>query len=280
MKPIKQSDLMRAIGNVLQLFAQREPQPAIALVQQDLTSLRVLLAEDNLVNQRLAFRLLEKRGHSTHIAGTGKEALQALERQSFDLVLMDVEMPEMGGFEATGIIREKEKTTGRHIPIIAMTAHALKGDRERCLAAGMDGYVAKPIQAGELWQVIGQLATQNGAVGKTTQASVLNEELALKNAGGDPTLLKELIEMFLDQCPKWMSDLRAAVAQRDTVRLQRAAHTIRGGAGNLAANAVAEAAQQLETLAQNGNLADVAEPFSTLETEIARLMPELTALGG
>src|SRR5207253_2280879 len=105
------------------------------------------LAEDNVVNRTLAVRLLEKYGHSVAVAGNGKEALAALEHGPFDLVLMDVQMPEMGGFEATGRIRAAERDTGRHVPIIALTAHAMKGDRERCLAAGMDGYVSKPLQA-------------------------------------------------------------------------------------------------------------------------------------
>jgi CheY-like chemotaxis protein len=116
--------------------------------------LRILLAEDNLVNQRLAVGLLEKRGHAVVIAADGKQALSALEREPFDLMFMDVQMPEMGGFEATARIREREMKTGRRLPIIAMTAHAMKGDRERCLASGMDGYISKPIGAAELSQAI------------------------------------------------------------------------------------------------------------------------------
>ncbi len=108
--------------------------------------LRVLVAEDNLVNQRLAVRLLEKRGHQVVVAATGLEALKALEKESFDLVLMDVQMPEMDGLEATTAIREKEKNTGLHQPVVALTAHAMKGDREKCLAGGMDGYLTKPIR--------------------------------------------------------------------------------------------------------------------------------------
>ena len=121
--------------------------------------LRILLAEDNLVNQRLALRLLEKRGHSLTIANNGREALESLEKDAFDVVLMDVQMPVMDGFEATAAIREKERGTGKHQPIIAMTAHAMNGDRERCLAAGMDGYVSKPIQPQELFEAIETLTT-------------------------------------------------------------------------------------------------------------------------
>jgi len=118
------------------------------------TSLRILLAEDNLVNQRLATRLLEKRGHHVVVAANGREALAALEKDIFDLVLMDMQMPEMDGFEATAAIRQKEKTDGGHLPIVALTAHAMKGDREKCLAAGMDGYLTKPLRPQELEEVL------------------------------------------------------------------------------------------------------------------------------
>ncbi len=137
--------------------APPEPSPAAAPSVPRTRPLRVLLAEDNAVSQRLTVRLLEKRGHTTVVAATGKEALAALEREPFDLVLIDVQMPEMDGFEATAAIREREKTTGHHIPIVAMTAHAMTGDEKRCLQAGMDGYVAKPIQIPQLLQAIARL---------------------------------------------------------------------------------------------------------------------------
>jgi CheY-like chemotaxis protein len=115
---------------------------------------RILIAEDNLVNQRVALRILQKEGHAVVVAGNGGEALTALEHQTFDVILMDVQMPEMGGFEATAAIREREKETGVHIPVIAMTAHAMTGDRELCLAAGMDDYLSKPIRARTLLDLV------------------------------------------------------------------------------------------------------------------------------
>ena len=159
LKPIRQSELREAVARVL---GAREQDGAIPLITrfslQDAREpdayLSVLLAEDNLVNQRLVVRLLEKRGHRVVVAGTGLEALQALEKERFDLVLMDVQMPEMDGLEATAAIREKEKNSGLHQPVVALTAHAMKGDREKCLAVGMDGYLTKPIRPQELDQLL------------------------------------------------------------------------------------------------------------------------------
>lgn len=128
--------------------------------------MRVLLAEDNPVNQRLALRILEKRGHNVLVAGNGREAVSACEDQPFDVVLMDVQMPEVDGFEATAIIREREKGSGRRTPIIAMTAHALNGDKERCLAAGMDAYVAKPVRSLELLDLVEKYAVSNKPHGR------------------------------------------------------------------------------------------------------------------
>jgi len=136
-------------------------------LREERRNLHILLAEDNLVNQRLAARLIEKRGHTTVVVNNGREALKALERQTFDLMLVDVQMPDMDGFEATTAIREKEKVTGSHLPIIAMTAHAMKGDRERCLAAGMDDYVSKPIHPTELFRAIEELMPASHQGGET-----------------------------------------------------------------------------------------------------------------
>jgi CheY-like chemotaxis protein len=121
--------------------------------------LRILLVEDNLINQKVAVRLLEKHGHRVVVAGNGQEALYTLEREPFDLVLMDVQMPEMDGLEATRAIRAREQGTDRHLPIVALTAHAMMGDRERCLAAGMDGYVTKPVQSQQLLQALAEAMT-------------------------------------------------------------------------------------------------------------------------
>ncbi len=159
LKPIRQSELRQAVGRVLGACEQKGAIPLITrYALQDARDsgsyLKVLLAEDNAVNQRLAVRMLEKRGHRVAVAANGIEALQALEKESFDLVFMDVQMPEMDGLEATAAIREKEKHNGFRQPIIALTAHAMKGDREKYLDGGMDGYLSKPIRPQELDEIL------------------------------------------------------------------------------------------------------------------------------
>jgi CheY-like chemotaxis protein len=165
-KPIQQTELLEAVLTVLGRGSQDGETPELVTrhwLREGRRGLRILLAEDNAVNQRLVVRLLEKRGDTVLVAGTGREALAALEKEPFDIVLMDVQMPEMDGLEAASLIRERERGAGVHQPIIALTAHAMKGDQERCMAAGMDGYVSKPIHAQQLFQLIDALvAAQPG----------------------------------------------------------------------------------------------------------------------
>jgi CheY-like chemotaxis protein len=167
-KPVKQSELLRTIVTTLGQPSPAATQPARAAQQPPIEqnrSLRILLAEDNIINQRLFVRLLEKQGHTTTVANNGREALAALEQEDFDIVLMDVQMPEMDGFETTARIRQQEQQTGAHIPIIAMTAHAMEGDRERCMESGMDDYVSKPIQRDKLFKLLMNLAPPGKTVG-------------------------------------------------------------------------------------------------------------------
>jgi signal transduction histidine kinase/DNA-binding response OmpR family regulator len=155
-KPIRQGELLDAICQVLDGTAQKHPEPLVTRhsLREEKHRIRILLAEDNAINQTLAVRLLEKRGYSVTVAPDGKAAVEAFQKGGFDLVLMDIQMPGMDGFEATSAIRESEKLTGGHIPIVAMTAHALVGDQERCLVSGMDGYTTKPIRTSELFATI------------------------------------------------------------------------------------------------------------------------------
>ncbi len=285
-KPIRQSELLDAIMTALGASVGVEDRlvlaPSYAIARAE-RSLRLLLAEDNAVNQKLAIRLLEKRGHSVVLARNGKEAITALDAQPFDAVLMDVQMPEMDGFEATATIRLRENATGKHTLIVAMTAHAMKGDRERCLAAGMDGYVSKPLQPHELFAVVERRASGENPAGAATAvaehtAAPLDRHVALGRVGGDVALLKELLELFSEECQQWRADIRRAIHERDATVLQRTAHTLKGAVGNFGATAVFEAALRLEMMGRDGNLAGVEEAFARLLAELDRLEPALTAL--
>jgi CheY-like chemotaxis protein len=173
-KPVRQAELRSCITRVLGLADQKtspDALPGPSEPAQPPRSLRILLTEDNLVNQRLATRLLEKRGHRVVVAGNGREALAALEKETFDLVFMDIQMPEMDGMEATAKIRENESLAGGRIPVVALTAHAMKGDQELCLAAGMDDYLTKPIRPQELDKMLNKYATRATALQPVSQPS-------------------------------------------------------------------------------------------------------------
>jgi two-component system sensor histidine kinase/response regulator len=165
LKPVKESELLDAVAAALSETPAAPAEPVeIRTPEAGGRPLRILLAEDNPVNRKLAVRLLEKRGYSVCVANDGREALALLDRERVDLVLMDMQMPNLDGFQAAAAIRASHDENVRRLPIIAMTAHAMKGDRERCLSAGMDGYVAKPVQAGELFDTIQSLTALSRAV--------------------------------------------------------------------------------------------------------------------
>jgi PAS domain S-box-containing protein len=240
--------------------------------------LRVLLAEDNIVNQRLAVRILEKRGYSVRVACNGKEAVDLLEHEPFDLVLMDLEMPYVSGFEATAVIREREKQTGRRIPILALTAHAMKGDRERCLAAGMDGYVAKPVQAHELYQAIAELVPDVAAVETAAPPApvVRDRDEALEQVGGDAELLRELTVVFLRDCPRMIEEVIDGLCAGDAAKVQRGAHSIKGAVSILGGKAAFEAALRLETLARQGDLSQAEAAWQALREALEKFQQVLT----
>jgi PAS domain S-box-containing protein len=287
-KPIKQSELLDAI-----LIALSKPSPATARptlvtrhsLREARRKLRILLAEDNVVNQELVSRLLQKWGHVVVAVRSGREVLAALEKSpdgEFDAVLMDVQMPDMDGLEATAAIRAKEKTTGRHLPIVAITAHAMKGDRERCLGAGMDGYISKPIRAKELFEALENLIPITPPAELVVPAEaheVLDRTQLLARVEGDTQLLAELAGLFLADCPKLLSAVKQAIASRDGTALERAAHKLKSSVGNFAAQSAVEAAQRLETMGRRGDLARVEEGYAALEKEIERLKTILADLG-
>jgi CheY-like chemotaxis protein len=282
-KPAKQSELFDEIVVVLGIKPEEEiAQAAPPRFQHALGSLRILLAEDNLVNQKLAVRVLEKQGHRVTVANNGQQALEALEAGDFDLILMDVQMPTMDGFEATRIIRQREADTGQHIPIIAMTAHALKGDRERCLAAGMDEYIAKPIRARELSERFAKVVApaDQAPPPPAPSRSQADDQLiqwstALQSVEGDQVLLRELVAAFLEESPGRMTDIREAIGQRNATALQRAAHALKGSMQAVGALQPAQLALDLETMGEAGQLIQADAKFIALEQTMGLLLPAL-----
>ncbi|HEX9002624.1 MAG TPA: response regulator [Blastocatellia bacterium] len=281
-KPVRQAELLNAIIRILGKLpvtprsAAVRAAPFLPAIRNK--SLRILLAEDNGVNQRLAIRLLEKQGHRVAAANNGREALAALAAERFDLVLMDIQMPEMDGFEATASIREQERATGNHLPIIAMTAHAMKGDRERCLEAGMDEYISKPIQSEELFRLIAELVPISEQPKQEPGAVVFDQAAALAQVEGDQELLAELVELFIADCPRLLAEIRQAIAQGQALALAHAAHSLKGAASNFRASGVVVLTQQLEDLARAEKLAEAATVSVSLEAEVGRLNAALVAL--
>jgi len=213
--------------------------------------------------------------------------LEAWQKDGFDAILMDVQMPEMNGWEATQAIREKERTTGDRIPIIAMTAHAMKGDDERCFAAGMDDYLTKPIRSEELIAALDKAANRKAArqvkLQPTTSqqlSGVIELDAALERLGGDRELYGELVDVFRKECPAVIEEMRRAIASGDAKTLGRGAHTLRGAASNLGAACVSEAAAETERRANSEGIGSATEEFKVLEEEMKRLFSELEVVCG
>jgi CheY-like chemotaxis protein len=241
------------------------------------------VAEDNQVNQLLATRIFEQLGHQATVVSNGREAFVAFQAGKFDLIAMDVQMPEMDGLDATIAIRAWEKTAGTHTPIIAMTGHAMKGDRERCLAAGMDGYTSKPIRIGELEHAIAQLISPpNSAkvsVSEADQADgAIDHAALLAGVDGNRRVLRELVRLFLADCPRRLAEIKEAIRRGDAGALGRAAHTLKGSVGNFAAKNAFAAAQRLEIMSRDIDLDNVGKACVTLESELALLSEDLRKL--
>jgi MHYT domain (predicted integral membrane sensor domain) len=287
-KPVRQAELREAISRVLRSKQQIGDVPMItqSVLEKDRDpqkSLHILLAEDNVVNQKLAIRLLEKRGHQVVLANNGKQALSALENTAFDLVLMDVQMPEMDGLEATQKLREREKSTGKHQAVVAMTALVMKGDRERCMEAGMDGYLSKPIRPQDLDEVLDAYVLRErveftpAPEPVAQEPSVAVEEL-LERIDGDRAFLAELLDLFRADYPAQLSAAHEAAGSGDAATLQRVGHALKGALGNLAAPVSARMAGQLETMGRSGNVQGAAPAVTELEQELNRVVAILDGL--
>jgi CheY-like chemotaxis protein/HPt (histidine-containing phosphotransfer) domain-containing protein len=254
--------------------------------------LNILLAEDNAVNQKIATRMLEKLGHRVAVAGNGQEALDAIARHGFDAIFMDVQMPEMDGLKATEKIREGERQTQLHMPIIAMTAHAMKGDRERCIEAGMDGYISKPINGRELEEAIaGALhGWDDTRVGKSSetpkQDAVLDSAITwdiaqtLERLGGDEKLLHEVVEIFLEEGPKQMTTLRHAIEDGNAEGIEKTAHSLKGELGYLGISEVSRKACELEEMGREHDLQHTTKVFGTFEAGISGVLISMRRMNG
>lgn len=279
MKPAKQSELFDAIMLALRpQSAAVEAEKVLASPEVDHPLLRILLAEDSLVNRKLAIGLLERKGHIVRVASNGKEAVAAVTCEKFDVVLMDVQMPEMDGLEATATIRANEQKTGTHLPIIAMTAHAMKGDRETCLAAGMDGYIAKPIRAAKLFETITEVLRQvQEAFPKNDELARLDWSKAVETVQGDIGLLRDIVTTFLNECPRMLEGIQQSLDNQRCRELQLAAHTLKGSMRYFGAKQAFDRAYELECQARSGNLESADKTLQRLRAELDCIQPDLRA---
>jgi len=297
-KPVKQSDLLDAIVAALGGEAAAPDDDADAGPARSTHPLRILVVEDNPVNRTMALRILERAGHEVVLALNGQEALDAVAvvdpasaGAGFDVVLMDVQMPVLNGLEATAQIREGERRTGRHVPIVAMTAHAMRGDRERCLAAGMDGYLVKPVRAEELIAAVEEYGAGDRRAAReeanppvpAVDALAPDDDVRsalLEHVGGDPDLARELAQIFLADRGGMMRRIDRAIRSGDADELRLAAHTLKGAVATLGAKSAAVAASRLEQLGGSADLAEVGRAGSELKKAIGALEDGLRPIAG
>ena len=265
--------------------------PAGAALATTSEGMKILLAEDNAVNRKLVTTLLRRRGHRVVAIENGQEALDVLTKQNFDVVFMDVQMPVLDGLDATRAIRTKEQSSGAHLPIIALTAHAMKGDRERCLEAGADEYLTKPIRTTDLLEALNRVknvkansveidtASPTRALG-AAEPPVADFDAALDRVEGDRELLEELMGMFTAECSRDMAEIHKSLEARDMKLLERLAHTLKGASATLAAGAVSSAAAALEKQARTGEVGNAEQLLETLRREMGRLLGEIELFRG
>jgi CheY-like chemotaxis protein len=258
-----------------------------SLKEETQGKIRLLLAEDNVLNQKVALGVLRKIGYQADVAFNGQEVLAALEKAPYDLILMDVQMPEIDGFEATRVIRQKEKMTGQHTPIIAITAHAMTGDRELCLEQGMDDYVSKPIQSKDLSaaikrqldKVASSMPESPSYDGSDTQAG-FDKRILLDRLEGDEELFKEIVKTFLDDVPLQIEKMKQALREENLNQLEKQAHALKGAAMNIGGNALQTVAFALEVSGKNLDLNRAGPLVQNIDKEFESLKKALTGLVG
>lgn len=295
LKPVRQNELREAIARALGGHAvHRSPtmitQTALRTDQTLYQPLNLLLAEDNAVNQKLAVRLLEKRGHTVTVVENGREALEMTGRRTFDLVLMDVTMPEMDGITATTRIREREQTTGIYQPIVAMTALVMQGDRDRCLAARMDGYLSKPLRPAELDEIL-DIYSRTKPVADAPAAPVaevpaeapevveaVNAAELLERIDHDVDFIAELADIFRQEYPRQIEAVQSSIEESDPEALKRHAHALKGALGNLSAVHAASIAAAMERIGGAGTVDEAQTKLAELKAELPRVLNALDML--
>jgi CheY-like chemotaxis protein len=295
-KPIVQSELLNAVLSALspetkveEAEATTEPQP---IAEQPL---RILLAEDGIINQRVALGFLESRGHVVTVANNGREAVQAAEKLDFDVILMDLQMPEMDGIEATAEIRRRDRERQHHTKIVAMTAAAMKGDRDKCLEAGMDSYISKPIVAEKLFRLLDEL-TEEASVeqdqpqkeedgiavvarphepSEAVDPEDFDLQLAASRVPGGESAVREMAPLLFEESSSLLQGIREGLAAQDGERVQREAHTLKSSANIFGARRVADTARRLEEMGREGQLDDADATVQELERDLDRLFDAL-----
>jgi CheY-like chemotaxis protein len=293
MKPVQQEELLDNIYRVLSREAVgseiaqsiRTTTPDIVheppTAERSSRPLKVLVAEDNRFNQQVIQRMLERRGHTVQVVQNGRETLAALEQNAFDLLLLDVNMPEMDGFEVIRTIREREKTSGNHLRVIALTALSGQRDRQRCIEAGMDDFLAKPVRAAEAYAALERVTTMHpvaAADPHTAICTLIDPEILLSTCAGDGALLADMIQLFEEEAPQLLARVGAAVRSSDAAQLRIAAHSLRGLVSSFSTSA-AKAAEVLEQLGIEGRAGESAEPYEVLNQavqELRTILPTLT----
>jgi two-component system, sensor histidine kinase and response regulator len=296
-KPVKQSDLYDCLATVLGFTASRQedktPVPYLvtrhSIRQDQRARYRILLAEDNVVNQKVALKILEKLGYRADAVANGLEAVKAMERGSYDLVFMDVQMPEMDGFEATAAIRAAEShDPAFHVPIIAMTAHAIKGDRERCLENGMDDYISKPIEPDAILSVLEKWLSgktpssrresaiiEQPEVTPQKDALVWNQHILFDRLMGDKGLIEQIVQTALEDFPHQLDQLKDRLAAQDLETSGRQLHSLKGAAANIGAESLRSLAEQMEQAAKRGDLRSLENSMETLKIEFEKLKNDM-----
>ncbi len=281
-KPVKEKDLIHAISIVLDIEGESTTVDKGKLNNQPSSGqLKILLAEDNIVNQKLAVALMHKNGHKISVVENGLLAVEKYKRETYDLILMDVQMPVMDGMQATRNIRQIESKKGTRIPIIALTAHANNTVRERCLAAGMDEYVTKPIRANELYRIVAQLTGNSGInppiveEKKSQVGRFVDWNQAFETVGGDRQLLVDLIGVFLEQKDNMLNDIGGAISAGNSKDLRRYAHSFKSALRHLGAKSMGMVAEEIETIGQDDMVEGAREKLYFLENAVKELTVEL-----